>query len=177
MRSGAIVICDLEVACGHCTPAPIRRYPISRSNALSAIENRQLMERIFAGLAVADSRLYVDSLAEDIVMRVTGQDRWSHTFRGKAALMKDLYGYLRTRVIEAGKTRALRFIADDEHVAVEARGDMVTKEGVRYANEYCLVFRLHAGKIVEMREYCDSVLTEAVLGKFPSRTPTSQPAN
>jgi ketosteroid isomerase-like protein len=38
---------------------------------------------------------------------------------------------------------------------------------VRYDNDYCLVFRLEAGKIKEIREYCDSVLTEKALGKFP----------
>jgi ketosteroid isomerase-like protein len=50
----------------------------------------------------------------------------------------------------------------------EARGDMVTKAGVRYENEYCLIYRLQGGKIVDITEYCDSALFEAVLGKFPA---------
>jgi hypothetical protein len=29
------------------------------------------------------------------------------------------------------------------------------------------VFRLEGGKIKEIREYCDSVLTEKALGRFP----------
>ena len=45
---------------------------------------------------------------------------------------------------------------------------MTTKAGVRYENEYCLVYRLENGKIVEIREYCDSALTESVLGVFPA---------
>jgi hypothetical protein len=45
---------------------------------------------------------------------------------------------------------------------------MQTKAGAPYNNEYCLIYRLKDGKIVEMREYCDSVLTETVLGKFPA---------
>ncbi len=49
-----------------------------------------------------------------------------------------------------------RLIADGDHVVVEARGDMMTKAGVRYDNDYCLVYRLECGKIVEIREYCDS---------------------
>jgi hypothetical protein len=55
---------------------------------------------------------------------------------------------------------------------VEAKGDNVTPEGVRYDNDYCLVFRLEGGKIKEIREYCDSVLTEKALGPFP-QTPAS----
>ena len=54
---------------------------------------------------------------------------------------------------------AHRFIADGDYVAVEARGDNVTKAGVRYDNEYCLVYRLEGGKIKEIREYCDSALS------------------
>jgi ketosteroid isomerase-like protein len=43
----------------------------------------------------------------------------------------------------------------------------VTKAEVRYDNDYCLVFRLENGRIKEVREYCDSVLTEKALGRFP----------
>ena len=50
---------------------------------------------------------------------------------------------------------------------VEAKGDNVTPDGVRYDNDYCLVFRFEDGKIKEIREYCDSVLTEKALGRFP----------
>jgi ketosteroid isomerase-like protein len=63
---------------------------------------------------------------------------------------------------------AHRFIADGDIVVVEAKGDNVTPEGVRYDNDYCLVFRLEDGKIKEIREYCDSVLTEKALGPFPA---------
>jgi ketosteroid isomerase-like protein len=38
---------------------------------------------------------------------------------------------------------------------------------MRYDNEYCLVFRLADGKIKEVREYCDSGMTEKALGRFP----------
>lgn len=134
---------------------------------MSANENRQLMKDIFAGLAVGDSKLFVATLHDDVVMRVTGQYSWAQTFKGKASLLQDLYGYFRTRIEGISKTVPLQIIADQEFVAVEAKGDMFAKSGVRYDNDYCLVFRLRDGKIVEMREYCDSVLTETALGKYP----------
>ena len=59
-------------------------------------------------------------------------------------------------------------MADEDHVVVEARGDNMTKSGVPYCNDYCMVYRLRDGKIVEIREYCDSALVEAVLGRFPT---------
>jgi hypothetical protein len=81
--------------------------------------------------------------------------------------MNDLHGYVRTRLRDRTRTVAERFIADGDIVVVEAKGDNVTPEGVRYDNDYCLVFRLEDGKIKEIREYCDSVLTEKALGRFP----------
>ena len=139
--------------------------------AMSAAANKKLMEEIFAGIAAGERELFLDSLADDVTMTVTGQYSWSQTFRGKAALLSDLYGYLRTLLAEPRRTIPLRFIADGDHVVVEAKGDMATEAGVRYDNDYCLVYRLVNGKIVEIREYLDSTLCERVLGKFPvSRT-------
>ena len=135
---------------------------------MSAAENKKLMEDIFAKVAAGDRELFVDSLADDVTMTVTGQYSWSQTFKGKPALLGGLYGHLRTLLVEPRRTIPIRFIADGDFVVVEAKGDMVTKAGVRYDNDYCLIYRLANGKIVEIREYLDSALCERVLGKFPA---------
>jgi ketosteroid isomerase-like protein len=132
------------------------------------MENKRLMENILAAVAAGDRAAYLESLADDVIMRVTGRNSWSRTFHGKASLVRDLYGHLNTLLADGRRTIPLRLIADGDHVVVEARGDMVTKAGVRYENEYCLVYRLECVKIVEIREYCDSALCEAVLGAFPA---------
>jgi uncharacterized protein len=111
--------------------------------------------------------LFTESLADDAKWIVTGQYSWSRTFSGKQAILNDLHGYVRTRLVDRTRTVAHRFVADGDVVVVEAKGDNVTPEGVRYDNDYCLVFRLEDGKIKEIREYCDSVLTEKALGPFP----------
>jgi hypothetical protein len=49
---------------------------------------------------------------------------------------------LNTLLADRRRTVAHGFIADGDHVVVEARGEMMTKAGVRYDNEYCLVYRL-----------------------------------
>ena len=135
---------------------------------MSAAENKKLLQEIFARLAIGDGSLFVQHLADDVTMRVTGRYSWSRTFNGKASLLRDLFGRVRMLTNEPRKTIPLRFIADDDHVVVEARGEMQTKDGHRYDNEYCLVYRLREGKIVEMREYQDSALCERVLGPFPA---------
>lgn len=51
------------------------------------------------------------------------------------------------------RTTAHRFIAEGECVVVEARGNDLTKAGMRYDNDYCFVFRLADGKLREPTEY------------------------
>jgi ketosteroid isomerase-like protein len=140
--------------------------------AMSAAANKKLMQEIFAAAAnpdpaVRDRALFAASLADDATWVVTGQYSWSRSFTGKDAIMNDLHGHVRSLLAERVRTVAHRFIADGDHVVVEARGDNLTRTGVRYDNDYCLVFRLESGRIKEIREYCDSVLTEKALGPFP----------
>ena len=136
-----------------------------------SVANKKLIEEIFAAAgnadpAARDRALFIASLAEDAKWTVTGQYSWSRTFTGKESILTDLYGHVRSLLAAPARTLAHRFIAEGDHVVVEARGDNVTKAGVRYDNDYCLVFRLENGKIKEIREYCDSILTEKSLGSF-----------
>ena len=135
--------------------------------------NKKLIEQIYAAAghpdpAMRDRALFVASLAEDVKWVVTGQYSWSRTFTGKQSILNDLHGHVRSRLVARGRTIAHRFIADGDIVAVEAKGNNLTKEGQRYDNDYCLVFRFDGGRIKEIREYCDSVLTEKALGPFPA---------
>jgi ketosteroid isomerase-like protein len=140
--------------------------------AMSAAANKKLMEEIFAAAgnsdpAARDRALFAAVLADDATWVVTGQYSWSRTFAGKESILGDLHGHVRSLLVERARTVAHRFIADGDHVVVEAKGDNLTKAGLRYDNDYCLVFRLENGQIKEVREYCDSVLTEKALGRFP----------
>ena len=127
---------------------------------MSAAANKKLMEEIFASAgnpdpAARDRALFAASLADDAKWVVTGQYSWSRTFAGKEAILNDLHGHVRSLLAERARTIAHRFIADGDCVVVEAKGDNLTRTGVRYDNDYCLVFRLENGKIREVREYCE----------------------
>jgi uncharacterized protein len=121
-----------------------------------------------ARIGDSDRSLFVDSLSDDVTMTVTGQYSWSQTFRGKEVVLRDLYGYVRSLLTPESRTLAFRFIAEDDWVVVEARGDMATRAGERYDNHYCLIYRIENGRISEIREYQDSTLCERVLGPFPA---------
>jgi ketosteroid isomerase-like protein len=143
------------------------QQPTDGETAVSAADNKKLMQTIYAGIAAGDRTAFQDALADDVTMTVTGQYSWSQTFHGKESVLRDLYGYVRSLLKENRRTVPFRFIADDEWVVVEARGEMETTNGERYDNHYCLIYRIGGGQIREIREYQDSTLCERVLGEFP----------
>jgi uncharacterized protein len=134
---------------------------------MSAAANKKLVQQVFADSASRSGTTFADNLAEDATWVVTGQYSWSHEFRGREAIQNGLMGHFRSFFAERPRTVAFNFIADRDYVAVEARGDNVTKAGLRYDNQYCLVFRIENGQIKQIKEYCDSTLVERVLGPFP----------
>jgi len=135
---------------------------------MSAAENKKLMQEIMAGLAQGSRQMYVERLADDVIMTVTGEYSWSRTYRGKQSVLHDLYGVVNKMVPPPRKTIPFRILADEDWVVVEARGNAARNDGVRYDNHYCLLYRFEGGMIKEIREYNDSILCERVLGKYPA---------
>lgn len=138
---------------------------------MSAEANKKLVQKIFKDSESRSGTTFIDHLADDATWVQTGQCSWSRTFTGKDEITSDLLGYLRSLLTDRPRTLAFNFIAEGDYVAVEARGDNVTKSGERYDNEYCMVWRIENGKIKQIKEYCDSALVERVLGPFP-KTPS-----
>ena len=141
---------------------------------MSVAANKQLVQQVYADSASRSGTTFFDNIAEDAVWVVTGQYSWSHQFKGRDAIQNGLMGHFRSFFAVRPRTVAFNFIAEDDYVVVEAKGDNVTKAGLRYDNQYCMVFRLEDGKIKEIKEYGDSALVERVLGPFPAdRIPSS----
>jgi uncharacterized protein len=131
---------------------------------MTAAENKQLMQDIFAELAQGNSRQMVESMADDFRWIITGNTKWSRVYDSKQTVIKELFGALRATLEGKISTAAHRFIADGDFVVVEARGNNITRNGKPYNNEYCYVFRLEEGKLREMKEYLDTELVTAALG-------------
>lgn len=134
---------------------------------MSTESNKKLVQQIYTDSANRSGTTFVDNLVDDACWTVTGQYSWSHQFRGRDAINNGLMGHFRSFFAQRPRTVAFNFIAEGDYVVVEARGDNVTKAGLRYDNQYCMVWRIENGKIKEIREYCDSTLVERVLGPFP----------
>jgi ketosteroid isomerase-like protein len=131
---------------------------------MSTAKNKELMQEIFSGLSQGNSKLFVESMADDFRWTITGTTKWSKTYDGKQAVLTELFGAMRSRLADKIMTTGHRFIADGEHVVVEARGHNTTRSGIPYNNAYCFVFRLAEGKLREVIEYLDTELVTAALG-------------
>jgi ketosteroid isomerase-like protein len=135
---------------------------------MSAAANKKLIQQIYDDSANRSGTTFYDNVADDVCWTVTGEYSWSHRFKGRDAIMNGLMGHFRSLFHDRPRTVAFNFIAEGDFVAVEARGDNVTKTGQRYDNNYCMIFRIESGKIKEVKEYGDSALIERVLGPFPA---------
>jgi len=144
---------------------------------MTTAANKKLVQQVYEDSASRSGTTFADNLADDASWIVTGQYSWSHEFKGREAILHGLMGHFRSLLAVRPRTVAFNFIADGDFVAVEARGDNVTKAGLRYDQQYCMVFRIENGKIKQIKEYCDSALVERVLGPFPAaRVPAAQSA-
>ena len=103
-------------------------------------------------------------MVDDFRWRVTGNTKWSRSYNGKETVLKELLAPLRSMIADRIRTTANHFIAEGDHVVVEARGNNVTKAGLPYNNTYCFVVRLADGKLREITEYMDTALVTSVLG-------------
>jgi ketosteroid isomerase-like protein len=126
-------------------------------------ENKQLMEDVFAQLAEGNGQPFMDSLAEDARWNVIGSGPWSRTYEGKQAIVDELMRPLFRQFADQYRARAIRLIAEDDVVVVEARGQATTRSGAPYNQSYCYVFQFENGRVRELTEYMDTELVARAL--------------
>jgi uncharacterized protein len=127
-------------------------------------ENKQVIQKIFDGLAEGHTQALVDHLADDACFTIMGTGSWSRSYDGKAVILAELFARLRARIAGQIVITPLRLIAEGDHVVVQAEGRNTTIDGKAYNNTYCNVIRLETGRITEWIEYCDTLLVEKALG-------------
>ena len=132
----------------------------------SADENRRLVSQAFDGLAEADATAFLELMADDFCWIVEGRSKWSMRFDSKEAVQRDLIRPLFANFATPYRNFAEEIIAEGDRVVVLCRGEVKTAAGEDYNNSYCFVVRMKGGKMVELREYMDTALAEAVL-KLP----------
>jgi len=126
--------------------------------------NKATMKAIFAELAEGNGRPFVDAMSDDFVWTIKGQGPWARSWQGKTAVRAELLRPLLTQFATTYRNIARRIIAEDNFVVVECKGNVETKSGHRYDNDYCYVCEFNEdGKLIALTEYMDTALAERVL--------------
>jgi uncharacterized protein len=131
---------------------------------MSAQNYKRTMQTIFAELANGNGQPFVDAMHGDFAWTISGQGPWARTWRGKDAVRTELLRPLFAQFATQYRNTAKNFIAEGDTVVVECKGDVATKQGNRYDNDYCYVCRFgDDGKLIALTEYMDTALAERVL--------------
>ncbi|HUZ29299.1 MAG TPA: nuclear transport factor 2 family protein [Solirubrobacteraceae bacterium] len=130
---------------------------------MGAAEHKQLLEGVFAELSQGNGQPFMDALADDVRWTVIGSSPWSRTYAGKREVVEQLMRPLFSQFADQYTARAIRILAEDDVVVVEARGQVNTKSGRPYNQTYCYVFRLADGRVRELTEYLDTELVNQAL--------------
>ncbi|PLC40560.1 DUF4440 domain-containing protein [Ralstonia pickettii] len=130
---------------------------------MNALDNKHILQTVFAELAVSNAKPFVDLMADDFCWVCTGTTLWSRRYEGKQTVLSELFGPLRAKLGRI-TTVASRFTAEGDTVVVEAQGCNTTRDGVAYNNQYCFVIQMRESKMRELIEYFDTDLVNRALG-------------
>lgn len=132
---------------------------------MGAVENKQVIQNMFAELAKGNPHGFLDAIAENVRFTIIGTSKYSGTCNNKQELITQVLEPL-TSQLEGGITLTPHnFIAEGDYVVMQAQGKATTKTGKPYNNTYCHVFRLANGKVQEVTEYLDTELITTAFGK------------
>ena len=127
----------------------------------SIAENKHVVASFYTALAAKDVETVSSLLADDLVCWVAGTTPASGScgrerFLELFAMMREAIDGQMTLIFDA-------VTAEEDRVALLARGSMRTTSGKDYNNFYHFFTRVRDGQIVEMREYLDTELLRSII--------------
>ena len=123
--------------------------------------NKQIARDFIAALSRADTNWVLEHYADDMRMWTAGSLPFSgvHTKDEIRSLMDGILGAFPDGL----EFRVKTLTAEEDRVAIEAESRGVHASGKPYHNEYHFLMRVRDGKIVEFKEYLDTLHANEVL--------------
>ena len=116
----------------------------------------------FKRAAIAD---LLDGMSEDATWWILGKP---HLFSGAGtkskADMDRIWGGLFRHMRDGLQMTVIGMVAEGDKVAAEIRSHADLTDGRSYENQYHMLFTLRQGKIVEVKEYADTLLIAHMFG-------------
>ncbi len=122
-----------------------------------------IVKEWFARVSKGDGPGALELFDDEIEYTVQGSSPVSGTYRGKRALVKELFIPFQSRLDGDIVLEPKHFIVEGDDVAVLAEGRAKTKRGEAYNNSYCIVFRVGDGRITHLNEFLDTALVETAI--------------
>ena len=132
---------------------------------MGVADNKRLIHSFFDAGNRGDLDGCLGLLDERVKWTNIGSTKFSGTFVGKEALLKDLLGPVFGRLKTGIRSTLENIVAEHDFVVVQSRGHAETVDGRQYNNTYCHVFKIEGGKISEVTEYMDTELANSVLSR------------
>ena len=124
-------------------------------------DNKQVVTKFLQLFSSGDVAQTMAMFAEDATWWVAGTMPISGTY-DKAQFTQLLSGVLETCTGPI-QIKPLAFTAEGERVALEAESYTQTRNGRTYNNFYHFLFKVREGKIAGVKEFLDTMHTNAVL--------------
>ena len=116
---------------------------------------------------------FKDAAIPDLLEAMSGDATWwilgkPHLFSGAGtkskADMERIWGSLFSHMKDGLEMTVIGMVAEGDKVAAEIRSHADLTDGRVYENQYHMLFTIRHGKIVEVREYADTLLIADMFG-------------
>ena len=132
---------------------------------MTILENKQAVLDFCAHFKKASIPDLLDAMSEDATWWIIGNP---HLFAGAGtkskADMNRIWGTLFGHMKDGLEMNVIGMIAEGDKVAAEIRSYADLTDGTVYENQYHMRFTLRRGKILEVREYADTLLIAQMFG-------------
>ena len=130
--------------------------------------NKEIVTALMAELAKGNPLPFAEAMHDEFVFRPMAASRsgkWADAYAGKDNARLNFFRKWHAQLDGPMVNRPIHIFADGDHVVVESKGQATMKSGEAYNQNYCMVLRMSGGKVMEMREYFDSGLADALFEK------------
>lgn len=126
---------------------------------MSTLENKQAVLDFCAHFKKAAVPDLLDAMREDATWWIIGKpDLFAGAGTKSRVDMKRIWGNLFAQMKHGLEMNVIGMIAEGDKVAAEIRSRADLTDGRVYENQYHMLFTFRRGKIVEVREYADTLL-------------------
>lgn len=128
-------------------------------------DNKQTVRDYLAHFRNAEVAKLTDAMSEDATWWILGQPRlFSDAGTKSKTDMERIWANLFSHMKDGLEMTVVGMVAEGNKVAAEIRSRADLTDGRVYENQYHMLFTLRQGKIVEVKEYADTLLIVNMFG-------------